>query len=90
MEQEGGRINYNFIPVPINFSLVDGNIHNGEFDLDKLLKKLKEDECVVNRNNISITDIPYYNAEEGKDKTIEFKYLLQKFYCKRRNHIYND
>jgi len=69
-------LHYNFISIPISFGYINGNIDNEKYDLDKLLEKLKKDKNVVNRENLKISNIPYYNAESGKDKTIEFKYLL--------------
>lgn len=43
-----------------------------------MLKKLKENKHVINRENLKITNIPYYNAEEDRDQTIDFLYLLDK------------
>ena len=69
-------LNYNFISTPINFGYIDGSIDNERYDLEKLLEKLKRDKNVVDRDNLKISAIPYYNAEDGRDKSIEFKYLL--------------
>lgn len=69
-------LNYNFIPIPIFLGYIEGSVDNETYDLEKLLEKLKDDENVVNKENLSITDIPYYNAYEGRDKSIEFAYLL--------------
>lgn len=69
-------LHYNFISIPISIGYIDGSVDNGSYDLEKLLEKLKQDENVCDRENLKITDIPYYNAEEGRDKSIEFKYLL--------------
>lgn len=69
-------LHYNFISIPISFDYTDGCVDNGQYDLEKLLEKLKKDENVVDRENLKISDIPYYNAEDGRDKYIKFKYLL--------------
>lgn len=69
---------YNFIPLPIHLNYMNGTVDNERYDLEKLLKKLKEDEHVINRENLKITNIPYYNAEEDINQTIDFLYLLDK------------
>lgn len=69
-------LNYNFIPIPIRLGYMDGCVHNGYYKLNKLLNKLKTDDCVVDRESLQISSIPYYNREDDKDKSIEFKYLL--------------
>lgn len=69
---------YNFIPLPIHLNYMNGTVDNERYDLEKLLKKLKENEHVINRENLKITNIPYYNAEEDINQTIDFLYLLDK------------
>lgn len=69
-------LSYNFIPTPISFGYSNGCIDNETYDLERLLEKLKKDTNVVNRENLEITSIPYYNADENRNKTIQFKYLL--------------
>ena len=78
-------LNYNFISIPINFGYVDGCVDNQRYDLNKLIEKLKNDKHVCYRKELKITNIPYYNCdyENGKTKSIEFKYLLP-------NDIYNE
>lgn len=71
-------LNYDFIPIPIHLNYMNGGVDNEKYDLDKLLKKLKENKHVINRENLKITNIPYYNAEEDRDQTIDFLYLLDK------------
>lgn len=68
-------LNYNFISIPISFGY-SANVDNECYDLDKLLKKLKCDKNVIDKENLSITDIPYYNVDGDKDRSIEFNYLL--------------
>ena len=71
-------LNYDFIPIPIHLNYINGGVDNEKYDLDKLLKKLKEDKHVINRENLKITNIPYYNAEEERNQTIDFLYLFDK------------
>lgn len=70
------NLNYDFIPIPIQFGYIDGNVDNDTYDLQKLLKLLKNDECVVDRENLIISNIPYYNCDECRSQSIEFLYLL--------------
>lgn len=70
------NLNYDFIPIPIQFGYIDGNVDNETYDLQKLLKLLKNDEHVVNRENLDISEIPYYNCDEYRTQTIQFLYLL--------------
>lgn len=69
-------LNYNFISIPIRFDYIDGGVDNSKFNLQKLMKKLKADENVVNKEQLCIKSIPYYNSDAGRDKFIEFQYLL--------------
>lgn len=69
-------LQYNFISIPITFDYIYDNITNEYYDLEKLLKKLKNDCNVIDRDNLSITNIPYYNSSYECNKSIEFKYLL--------------
>ena len=71
-------LNYDFISIPIHLNYMNGGVDNEKYDLEKLLKKLKKDKHVINRENLKITNIPYYNAEEERDQTIDFLYLLDK------------
>ena len=71
-------LNYDFISIPIHLNYMNGGVDNEKYDLDKLLKKLKKDKHVINRENLKITNIPYYNVEEERDQTIDFLYLFDK------------
>ena len=71
-------LNYDFISIPIHLNYMNGGVDNEKYDLEKLLEKLKKDKHVINRENLKITNIPYYNAEEERDQTIDFLYLLDK------------
>lgn len=78
-------LNYKFISIPINFGYIGACVDNERYNLNKLLEKLKNDECVLHREELEITKIPYYNCdyEVGKTKSIEFDYLLS-------DDIYNE
>lgn len=78
-------LNYNFISIPISFDFIDSGVDNYKYDLNKLLEKLKNDEHVCHRENLKISDAPYYisDYEDRITKVIEFKYLLP-------NDIYNE
>lgn len=78
MSNKIADLNYNFISIPISFGYIDGAVDNFYYDLNKLLNKLKKDPNVCNKENLKISDIPYYNCdyEDGRTKSIEFKYLL--------------
>lgn len=65
----------NFIPIPINIGYINGSLDNKTYDLGKVLKLLKNDEHVLNRESLEITHIPYYNCFDGRNHSIEFKYL---------------
>lgn len=71
-------LKYNFISIPIHFGYLNGFVDNSKYDLNHLLEKLKNDERVCHRENLKITDIPYYNRDykEGRTKQIKFSYLL--------------
>ena len=71
-------LNYNFISIPIYFGYLNGSVDDSKYDLNHLLEKLKNDERVCHRENLKITDIPYYNRdyEERRTKQIKFSYLL--------------
>lgn len=65
-----------FISIPVFFDYSNEHIDNHNFDLEELLEFLKSNECIVDRENLQIKDIPYYNCEEGRTKTIEFNCLI--------------
>lgn len=64
-----------YIPIPIRIGYMEGNLDNGAYDLDKVLELLKNDKHVLNRENLEITHIPYYNCFGEQNKSIECKYL---------------
>ena len=66
-------LNYNFIPLPITFDYF--YINNGNYDLSILLNLLNKDDKVLNRDNLEVKTIPYYNQTEDETQYIPFKYL---------------
>lgn len=78
MSHKIADLNYNFISIPISFGYIDGAVDNSNYDLNKLLDKLKNDKNVCHKENLNISNIPYYNCvyEYGRTKSIEFEYLL--------------
>lgn len=71
-------LDYNFIPLPIQFGYLEGGVSEDKYNLNSLLEKLKLDPYVINKESLQITDIPYYNSYEGHTKSIEFLYLPSK------------
>lgn len=69
-------LNYKFISIPIHFGYIGTEVDNSQYNLIKLLEKLKNDKHVCHRDQLKISNIPYYNRIEGREKCIEFDYLL--------------
>lgn len=70
------NLNYEFISIPISLGYCDGQITNEYYDLDKLFAKLKNDPHVLMKDDLKISEIPYYNATTYSNRSIEFKYLM--------------
>ena len=68
-------LNYNYIPIPIRIGYMNGGLDNEKYKLNKVLELIKENTHVIDRENVKITNIPYYNSYDGRNKSIEFKYL---------------
>lgn len=68
-------LHYNPISLPVRMGYMNG-ISNQNYDLDGLLKNLKQDVCVLNRESLCISPIPHYNADDENTHSIEFQYLL--------------
>lgn len=66
---------YKLVVLPIYLDYVSGQLDNDHYNLDSAISILKNDPHVINRESIEIIDIPYYNADEYCNKTIELKYL---------------
>ena len=69
------------IPLPISLNYIDGNLDNKHYDLDKVLEIIKANPSRFVTSDggdaslIKICDIPYYNADDGRTKFIDCKYL---------------
>lgn len=69
------------IPLPINLSYINGSLDNEHYDLEKVLEIIKANPSRFvttvgdDASLIEIDNIPYYNADEDRTKTIECKYL---------------
>lgn len=69
-------LDFEYISLPITFDDTTSIVTNETYDLEKVLEVLKQDEHVLNRENLKIGDIPYYNVYDEVDKFIGFKYLF--------------
>jgi hypothetical protein len=84
--------NEDFVEYPIPIDYMDF-VSNANYDLDEMMKKLKESPYVINADNLKIERIPYYNASEHKTLHIPFHVLLtkedfQKYQeMRRKNHF---
>lgn len=58
--------------VGVHMDYLTGNISESHFDLEELLEILKKRDDIVFIKGAKIENIPYYNAEEGRSKTINF------------------
>lgn len=74
----------NLIPLFISLNKPMYLLNNKDYNLEKIQDLLKNDERIIstfkesayqkelsNKNNVIITNIPYYNAENDKDKYID-------------------
>lgn len=66
-------LDFKFIPLPYCFGYCNGSIVSSKYDLKKALEYLKHHPNVVDKENIGIEMIPYYQDEDGY--YIYFKYL---------------
>ena len=87
------------IPVVINGNYIEAGLNNENYDLVKMREHLLKHPNVVSCSEI--LDIPYYNAERGKDKCIEVlvyptvevlqnDYTENKKYCNLTEHIFGS
>ena len=69
------------IPLPIALNYIEGCLDNKHYDLDKVLGIIKANSSHFatmdgdDASLIKIEDIPYYNADENRNKFISCKYL---------------
>ena len=69
--------NEDFVEYPIPFDYMDF-ISNANYDLEAMIKKLKESPYVINADKLTIERIPYYNASEHSTLHVPFHVLLTK------------
>lgn len=69
-------LNYNPISLPILINYINGGVDNEYYDLHKLLNILQNDIHVLGKDKLKISNIPYYNATDECNQTIEFLYLM--------------
>ena len=69
--------NEDFVPYPILIDYMDF-VSNANYDLDEMMRILKESPYVVNADKLKIERIPYYNASENHTLHIPFHVLLTK------------
>jgi len=70
------------ISMPYHISYI-GGVTNGDFNLALAEKILKKNKYVY---NVEMEEIPYYNSEAGRDRTVEFSVQLPQ---KKFNEIYS-
>lgn len=58
------------LPYAKSYDYISTILNNKYCDLDKLLIHLKEHEWVINKDDIKIEDIPYYNADDEQNQFI--------------------
>lgn len=62
--------NKKIIPYAKRFDYVGALFSNDVCKLDELLPYLKQHEWVINKDELTIESIPYYNCQKGRTKTI--------------------
>lgn len=84
--------NEDFVPYPIMIDYMDF-VSNANYDLDEMMKILKESPYVIEADRLKIERIPYYNSSEHSTLHIPFHVLLnhddfQKFQeIREKNHF---
>lgn len=68
------RLDGTLIPTAIHVDYIDARFHNGLYDLEKAFKHLsaREDVHFVPEGKDGIQDIPYYNAQRGRNRFLHF------------------
>lgn len=78
----------NFIPYCKTYDYAEGPFHNGEVHLnEEFIQFLKQHPWVVNKDSLEITDIPHYNRDGKRNKTVVVKILPD---VDTYNEIMND
>ena len=64
------------LPIAIKFDYINGNITNEDYNSQEVLYTLAKNEQVVSMNvldvALTISPIPYYNADEKRNAAVEF------------------
>jgi len=79
------NFNGDFLPQGILYTYMNGNMHNGHYDLNKVLEVLRKDNRVVFKDlerrsyqpvsaEDRILSIPYYNISESHSQFLSFVY----------------
>lgn len=76
---------WNVVPFIIKWDYIGTPFHNGVLKLKKAIRILKEHPWVMNKDELEIKDIEYYNRDEERTKYIEVALLPDK---KTYNEIY--
>lgn len=80
------------IAMPYAFDYIDSPFTNDVIDLEKALKHLKKHKWVLNKEDLRIADVPYYNNESGTKKWItgsdELPYVVVLPDQKTYEHLY--
>jgi hypothetical protein len=64
-----------FVEYPILIDYMDF-VSNANYDLDEMMRKLKESPYVINADKLKVERIPYYNASDHSTLHIPFHVLL--------------
>lgn len=62
-------------PIAVRMNYMNGHLDNGHYDLRSFIKELKNNPAVLNRDSLEIEPIPYYNADEDTNETLEIIFL---------------
>lgn len=68
-------LNLNPKAIPVHLDYINGQVDDAHYDLEKLLQILKNNSRVIDKENLSISDIPVYNQDVAT-RTIDLKVLL--------------
>jgi hypothetical protein len=68
----------NIIPYAKRFDYIDTCFSNETSKLKEMVEYLKNHDWVINKDELEIDDIPYYNARDGKSKFVTVQILPTK------------
>jgi hypothetical protein len=69
---------FNPIPLRHDFDYVGTPFHNGLLNLSKAIEVLREHPWVLNKEELEIEDIPYYNSDDERNQYISVSVLPDK------------